>query len=485
MTARTALRRIPSGVWLAAGSAVTLLLATAARYGFHRDELYFIAAGRRLDWGYVDQPPLTPLLARGAELVAGTSPFTLRILPALAVGAVSVLAATIARRMGGGTVAQVFAAFASAWSGVVLGEGHLLSTATFDYLLWTVALWILVMILDGADPRWWLGFGATIGLGMQNKTTTAFLAVAVLVALMATAQRRLLRGPLPWLGALVALGIALPNLIWQAINGWPQLEMAAALRDRSDGALAFVLYQPLLLSISLAVPAGAGLWRLAQSGRMAPWRPLAVVYGLLFAAFMATGGKAYYIAPMNSVLLAAGALWFEDLGRTGRRAMAAAAAVGVAVGVLIAVPVLPGDSLAGLDATGELRETLGWPELIDQVVEVRDTLPAADWVNLVIVTSNYGEAGAVEVLGTARGLPEAVSGHNNYWLWGPPDGIGPILAIGPLGHLLDPICPRVERAAVITNPWQVENEEFGHPILLCRRPRAGLATVWDSAKHYS
>ena len=485
MSPRAQFQRFPAGVWLAITGAVGLLLATAPRYGFHRDELYFLIAGRRLDWGYVDQPPLTPLLARISEVVAGTSPFAIRILPALAVGTIGLLAAAMARRFGGDHLAQVFAAFSASWAGVVLGEGHLLSTAIFDYLFWTVALWILVGLLEGSDRRWWLAFGLTIGLGMQNKSTIGFLAIAAVIGVLATRRRRLLSGPLPWIGAGIALLLAAPNLLWQAANDWPQFEMAEALRNRTDGPLAFVLSQPLLLSVTLAVPAAVGLWRLARSADLRRWRAIAVAYGLLFVLFLVTAGKAYYVAPMYSALFAAGALWFESLGRIGRRAMAGAAVTGVAIGVLIALPVLPRDSFEALDATGELRETLGWPELVDQVAAVRDLLPAAQHDSIAIVTGSYGEAGAIDILGPARGLPAAVSGHNNYWLWGPPGPHGPIIAVGPLEGLMRQLCPTLETAAVISNPWGVDNEEAGYPILLCRNPSRQLADVWEQARHYN
>jgi hypothetical protein len=474
----------PRGVWLAAGGAVGVLLATAPRYGFHRDELYFLVAGRRLDWGYVDQPPLTPLLARISELVAGTSPFAIRILPALAVGAIGILAAAIARRLGGGPVAQVFAAFCASWAGVVLGEGHLLSTAIFDYLFWTVGLWILVRLLDDGDPRWWLGFGLTVGVGMQNKSTIAVFAVAAVIGVLATDRRRVLAGPLPWVGAGIALLVAAPNLIWQATNDWPQFEMAEALRARSEGPVAFVLFQPLLLSIALAVPAFIGLWRLARSAALRPWRPIAAMYVLLFVFFLFTAGKAYYVAPMYSALLAAGAIWFEGLRLRARRAVAGAASVGVAVGMLIALPLLPRDALV-LDVTGELGETVGWDFLVRQVGAIRDLLPADQQNSLSIIASNYGEAGAIDILGPEQGLPSAASGHNNYWLWGPPESHGAIIAVGPLDGLMQVVCPDFVLATTIYNPWDVDNEEHGYPILLCRNPSRQLADVWDLARHYN
>lgn len=478
-------RHLPRPAVAVAAASTALLLALSGRYGFHRDELYFLAAGRRLDWGFVDQPPLTPLVARISELVGGTSPTSLRVLPALAVGGIALLAAATARAFGGGRRAQVYAAAALGGAGVVLGEGHLLSTAIFDFFLWTLALWILVKLLTGADPRWWLALGAAIGVGMQNKYTMGFFAVALLVSLAVTSRRSLLASRWPWLGAGIALIIALPNLVWQAANGWPQLELADALRDRSDGALAFVLLQPALLSIVLTVPAAIGLWWLARAEAARPWRPIAVMYVVLFVFFLVTGGKAYYVAPMYSALLAAGALWFDQLGRGTRRWVAGLTAAGILAGMLIALPIVPPGSVSSFDATGELGETVGWPQLVDQVERVYEGLPPDMRRDAVLLTASYGEAGALEILGAQEGLPAAYSGHNNYWLWGPPAQHGAVIGVGPVGATLGLICPDIARVGTISNPYGVDNEESGLPLLLCAEPRGRLKDVWDEARHYN
>lgn len=478
-------RRFPAGVWAAAGGAVALLVAVSSRYGFHRDELYFLVAGRRLDWGFVDQPPLTPLVARFSELLGGTTPTSLRILPALVVGAVALMAASMARQFGGRAVAQVYAAFAAGWAGVILGEGHLLSTAIFDFGLWTCALWVLIRILDGADERWWLVFGLTIGIGMQNKYTIGFFAGATVIVLLASRSRTMVRGVMPWLGAGIALIIAFPNLAWQANHGWPQVEMGNALRARGDGPIAFVLLQAALLSLALAVPAAFGWWHLLRSETFRQWRPIALIYVFLFFVFLLSGGKAYYLAPMYSALLAAGAVWFEGLGVRPRRWMAGASFVGVAVGLFISLPLLPASSSGTLDATGELGETVGWPELVDQIATVHQEIPADLRSDVVIFTGSYGQAGAVDILGEELGLPRAISGHNTYWLWGPGESRGPIIGVGHIDDVLTMICPQVEQAGVITNPHGVENEEAGQPLWRCLHPARPLADVWDLVRHYN
>ncbi len=478
-------RSIPTGVWVSATGAVALLLAVSGRYGFHRDELYFIVAGRRLDWGFVDQPPLTPLLARVSELVLGLSPTALRILPAMAVGLVSVVTAVMARRFGAGRGGQVFAAFTSGFTGVLLGVGHLLSTAAFDYALWTLGLCFFVMILDGADPRGWLALGATIGVGMQNKYTIGFFAVALLVGLLATERRSLLASPFAWLGVALAVVIALPNLIWQVANDWPQLEMATALRARGDGPLAFVLQQPLLASPPIAIPAVAGLWWLVRSEAARRWRPIPVAYALLFLSFLLTGGKAYYLAPMFSVLLAAGGVWFHYLTVGWRRSMKAVVALGAVGSVLVALPVLPIERAGMFDATGEVGETVGWPLLIEDIEAVYTSIPPGQREKTIVFTGSYGEAGAVDVLGPDAGLPGAASGHNNYWIWGPPPEHGPIIAIGDVTAVLSAICPDIEEVAVLGNPYGVENEVVGKTLLLCLEPSGQLADIWDETRHFN
>lgn len=478
-------RRLPVGVWVSAIGVVALLSVLSSRYGFHRDELYFVVAGRRLAWGYVDQPPLTPLVARISEILLGTSPIALRVLPALAVGIITLLAALMARRFGGGRGAQVFAAFTTAFTGVLLGIGHLLSTAVFDYLFWTIALWLLVALLDNGDPRLWMAMGLVVGLGLENKYTIGFLSAALLIGLLVTKQRRMLQSPWPWLGVSTAAIIALPNLIWQAINGWPQLEVAEQLAERSDGPLAFLLNQPLLLSITLALPAGAGLWWLLRSDRSRPWRPIPIAFLLLVAVFMITGGKAYYVAPMYPVLLAAGAIWFESLTPIGERWVAGAAALGIVVGAVIALPILPVDMVDSVDATGELGETVGWPEFIDQVETIYEEIPAEQRRDAVVFTGSYGEAGAIDVLGSKAGLPPAYSGHNNYWIWGPPARHGPIIAVGPVADVLASICHSITQMATLENPHDVDNEVKGQALSLCLEPTGQLVEIWDEVRHFN
>ena len=205
----------------------------------------------------------------------------------------------------------------------------------------------------------------------------------------------------------------------------------------------------------------------------------------MYAFFLVTGGKSYYMAATYPVLLAAGSLWFEELGNLGRRVIAGAASVGIVLGLFISLPLLPPSSLSTVDVTGELGETVGWPELVDQVAAVYGTIPAALQPVTAVFTGSYGEAGAIDVLGPDVGLPPASSGHNNYWLWGPPDAHGPVVGVGGVGVTLRLICPQLEQVGVISNPYGVENEEAGLPLFLCLEPDRQLNDVWEEVRHYN
>lgn len=472
-------------IWLIALVIVLVELAVSARYGFHRDELYFLVAGRNLDWGFIDQPPLVPFLARVMESIGGASPVTIRVLSAVTIGAVVPLAAITARRFGGSRRGQVLAGMSAGGAGFALAVGHLFSTATFDYLLWSVALYLLVGLLDGDDPKRWVWLGLVIGVGLQNKHLIGLLAVAILLGILATRQRKLLKSAWPWIGVAVAALVALPNVIWQVAHDLPQLEMSRALAARSDGPIAFVLEQLGLVSIVLVVPVAFGWWRLMRSPDMEPWRPIGIATVILFLFFLVSGGKSYYMAGMYPVLLAAASRWFDDLSERKQDRMIGSARVAIVVGAFIALPLVPVSWVSNFDLTGEMGETVGWPQLIDQVEQVYESIPAEQRAETAIFTGSYGEAGAIDVLGAERDLPPASSGHNNYWLWGPPGPHGPIIGVGGVGGTLRSICPGVRQVGVISNPWGVENEEMGLPLWLCLDPTRQLADIWPDVKHYN
>src|SRR4051812_21011277 len=352
MDGATELRVRPAVAWrplVSIGAAVAaVLLAFAGRYGYHRDELYFLRAGRELTLGYVDQPPLTPLVARAMDTLAPGSLVALRLPSALVAGLVVLLTGLLAREFDTGRGGQVFAAGCMAVSSVLLFVGHLLSTTTLDLLAWTALSWLLVRALRDGGPVW-LPAGAVAGIALENKVQPAFLVAAVALGLLAVGPREALRSPWPWLGGLIALAVWAPNLAWQAANGWPQLALAEAIAAGSSGTsepwYLFLPFQLVLVSPLLVPVWGAGWVRLARAPELRPWRAFAVAYVVLAGVFLLTGGKPYYLAGLYPVLLAAGAEpvlgWVRrGAGRLRAWLVAAALVLSLAVDALLMLPLL-------------------------------------------------------------------------------------------------------------------------------------------------
>jgi 4-amino-4-deoxy-L-arabinose transferase-like glycosyltransferase len=474
------------------GVVAAVLVATSGRYGYHGDELYFLQAGRHLAWGYPDQPPLTPLLARVVAAIAPGSVTVLRLPSALAAGAVVVLTGPLAGELGAGRGGQLLAAGCVAVSTVLLVAAHMLQTTTFDLLTWTTLSWLVVRVLRGGDdPRLWVLIGAVAGIGLLNKALVAFLVAGLGLALLVAGPREVLRSRWPWIGALVALVLWAPNLAWQAGHGWPQLALSRAIAAGSSGTsvsrLGFLLYQLVLISPVLVPVWLAGLWRLLRDPALVRVRALGWTYLILLVVFLVTGGKHYYLAGLYPVLLAAGAAPTLDwLGRARTRLrsalLAGAFAVSAAVSTVIALPVVP---LSALHATPivainhDAGATVGWPQLAATVADVYAGLPAADRTRTVLLTQTYAEAGALDRYGPALGLPRSYSGHNGYGLWGPPsDTGGPVIAVGVPRERLQRWFGSVHLAARLDNGYQVTNETQGQPVWVCRRQRRPWAAMW-------
>ena len=475
-----------------AGAVSVVLVAFASGYGYHRDELYFVAAGERLDWGYADQGPLTPLIARAMSEIAPDSLVVLRLPSAVAAGVIVLLTGLLARELGGGRRAELVAAACTAVAVIVLFNGHLLSTSTFDLLVWTAVTWLVVRAVRTGDDRLWLAAGVALGLGLLNKPLPAFLAVGLLAGVMIAGPRRLLRNPYVWSGAAIALALWSPWILWQADHDWPQIDVSSSIAagesTSSEPWWAIVPFQLLLVSPVLSPVWVAGLVRLFRDPDVRELRFLAWAWVVLAGVFMATGGKPYYLAGLLPVLIAAGAVqveaWLEQGRRGARKAVLAAAVAGsAATGLIIALPVLPADGADPVVAVNEdVGETIGWPELARTVADVHRGLP--DPARAVILTRNYGEAGAIDRYGPALGLPRAHSGHNAYGDWGPPpDGGAPVIAIGLRPRELAAHLRDCTVAARIDNRAGVENAERGKAVMVCSGPNRPWSRQWPALRH--
>ena len=484
---------------LIAGGVTLLLIAFASGYGYHRDELYFLAAGQHLDWAYADQGPLVPLIARAMSEIAPDSLTILRLPSALAAGLTVLLTGLLARELGGGRRAEAIAAACAAVGVIVLFSGHLLSTSTFDLLAWTAITWLAVRAVRTGERRLWLLAGVVLGVGLLNKPLPAFLALGLLVGVGIAGPRRLFRDPYVWGGAAIALVLWSPWIVWQADHGWPQIdvsrEIAAGGSTSSEPWWAIVPFQFLLISPLLAPVWIAGLIRLFRDPSVRDYRFLAWAWVALAIAFMTIGGKPYYLAGLLPVLIGAGAApvdaWL-DRGREAirRAALAVAIAVSAVVGAIISLPVLPAeDADLPIAVNEDVGETIGWPELAQTVAGVYRSLPQPN--EAAILTGNYGEAGAIDRYGPGHGLPPAYSGHNAYGDWGPPpDGSGPVIVIG-YDRPGSPTSPpsgaenlgACRPAAEIDNDTDIDNEEQGRTVFLCDGPRQPWSELWPELLH--
>lgn len=479
--------------WLAvvAGSLATLLLAFAARYGYHRDELYFIAIGGHPAFGYADQPPLVPLAAHAIDAVSGHSLFWLRVLPALAAAGIVLVTGLITREFGGGTLEQVLAAGAMAASGVVIGASHLMSTTPFDVLGWTIVLWLVVRAVRDDGPAW-LVAGLVAGIALEIKTLPAFLLFALLVGLLVYGPRSAFRSRWMWAGVALALALWAPNLVWQATNGWPQLHLANSIAAGNSGSSEprwrLIPDQFLIMGPPLAPVWIAGLLRLVRDPALRRWRFVAAAYGVLVIVFLATGGKPYYLAGIYPVLFAAGATpviaWVRRGARRGRT-LITVAAVSAAISVVVALPVIPPDDLHDTPVPAmnyDAGEQLGWPRFAGTVDRVYRSLPPAVRTSAVLLTGNYGEAGAV--LRYAPDITRVYSGHNAFWDYGPPPAdTTDVLAIGYPTSELRAWFDDVRAMARINNGVDLDNDEQGRHVWLCTGPTASWATLWPRMRN--
>lgn len=482
-------------------TALTVVLtALSGRYGFHRDELYFLVAGDHPAWGYVDQPPLTPLLARAATAAFGETPEGLRVAATLLCAATVVVVALVARELGGGRGAQVLAALCASVSGYVLGVGHLVSTSTLDLLVWLLICWLVLRVLRTGDGRWWVAVGAVSGVGLQNKYLVVLLLAVALVAIAAVGPRPVLRSRWLAAGAAVAVLLALPNVWWQAAHDWPQLTVAGGISedDGAENRLMFVPQQLMYLSPLLVPVWVAGIVSVWRDPALRWARAVVVAYALLCVAVPVSGGKPYYALPVLIVLMAAGCApvlrWSRQPGGgrgrgAGRRgAVVAALAVSLVVDAVITLPVLPADAVNPVLAINpEPGEQIGWPALADAAADGWSKIPAGQRGEAVIFTSNYGEAGAIARYGPERGLPAPYSGHMSHADWGPPpdSADGPVLLVyqdGTEGR--ERYFTGCREVARVDNGEGVDNEEQNAVVALCAGPARPWSALWPDLRRF-
>jgi Dolichyl-phosphate-mannose-protein mannosyltransferase len=489
-----------------AAVALGVHLAVGHGYGYFRDELYFIVCGLHADWGYVDQPPLAPLIAGAMYALFPGSVMMLRLVPALAHAGTIVLTAATARRLGGGWWAQFLGGLCVLAGGVYLALGTLLSTDALQPLAWLFCAYALIRALSERDRRWWIALGIAAGLGILSKYTIALWLMALGIGVVATPARRCLRSRYPYVAAGLALLIVTPNLLWQAAHGWPFLELAQFTVTKKNivlSPLAFFAAEADTMNYATAPVWLAGFGAFALWRRFADLRFIAVAYAALIAAMLLLHAKPYYPAGAYPVLFAGGAValdaWFPR--RALRVALPAAIiAIGI-VGAPFALPVLPIERFAayqqwlGITPKAMAKERVGvlpqyyadmfgWPELAALVAAAYRTLSPEEQKQAVFFGNNYGEAAAVDIYGAPLGLPPAISSHNNYFLWGSRGHDGSVvIRLGGKPENLRKVYASITAAGVFENKWAMPYET-GRTLWICRGRHPPLDTDWASFKHY-
>jgi hypothetical protein len=485
-------------------------LFNAEPFGYFRDELYYLVCGLRPDWGYVDHPPMAPLLAVAGWKLFGESLYGLRFFPAL-FGAVTVaLTGAMARRLGAGTFGQALPALAALLAPLYIVTGSKLSTDSFELLFWAGMTYAVLLMLDRNQPRMWLWFGLWAGLGLEAKHSTVFFGFALVTALVLARRWDLLFNRWIVIGGAVAFLIALPNVMWQWQHGWPTYELLSNIKNSGKN----VVLNPLEYfgqQIFLLGPAALPLWLAGLvwllRGKPEPrYRVFGFAWLVAFAVIVALKGKNYYLGPAYPMLFAAGAVAFERWTaerRTWLRPAYVVALVAViAVMLPIGVPLMSPERTAGYQRrlgispprteashTAELpqhlSDRLGWEEMVASVARVYDELPAGDRAKAGVFAQNFGEAGAIDILGRKWGLPPALSGHQNYFLWGPRGYTGEVLIVlddddDGLGLLFDSV---EDKGPVGTHPHAMPFEKETR-IYVCRGMTQPLAEFWPRVKKW-
>lgn len=500
----------------------------SGQYGYFRDELYYAACGQHLAWGYVDQAPLIAWIARLARTLLGNSLFALRFFPALAAAGKVILAGWMARELGGRRFAQSLAALTVLVAPIYLTFDNFLSMNSFEPLFWMACAAILMRILNGGSEKLWLLFSFVAGVGILNKHSMLFFGTGVFIGLWLTPARREFAKKWIWLGGAIAFLIFLSNLIWEIRNGFPTIALLHAVVGTKYSTLTpwQFIWQQALLTLPLAAPIWlAGLWFLfrgtapatpresvqdafrgsIQDSAQGIYAPLGWAYVVILVEMIALHGKIYYLAPAYPMLFAAGAVWIESHlpPRAEKRLkpwlyktiVVAPLVAGGLIAAPLAMPILPVNAAVKYCRFWDVKaihseniplgklpqlfgDMYGWRHQVQAIAKIFDALPAADRAQCAILAKNYGEASAVDYFGPADHLPPAISGHNQYGLWGPRGYTGNVaITIGYTKNELRNFFGEVTLATRISPPYTIP-EESNLGIYICRKPKKPLPEMW-------
>ncbi len=501
-----------AGMVVAAIAAVKLLLHLYAgrHYGYFVDELYYLACANHLAWGYVDQPPLIALIAKIARVLLGDSLSAIRFFPALAGAGQVLLTGLIARELGGKRFAQGLAALCALAAPGFLATEHFLSMNAFEPLFWMGSAWVVIRIVRTGNRRLWLWFGLLAGIGLENKYSMLIFGFGIMAGLLLTPQRRLLRTRWLWIGGLVAFLIFLPNLLWNVQHHFPFLELQANIRRSGRNVdltpLAFLGQETLAMLPPSAPIWLAGLWYFFFRREGKPFRALGWAWLATAALIMALSPRIYYLFPAFPLLFAGGSVLWERwlAGARVQWIKSAYAALIVLTAAVIAptvVPLLPVETYIRYSAAIHLQQPriethklgplpqlfadqFGWEEMVATVARVYNGLPADVRAGTAIFGQSYGQAGAVDLFGPKYGLPQAISGHQNYYLWGPRGYTGEsMIVMADRQEVLEKLFQTVRKVARVEHPYSMPYNHFD--VFYCRGLRMPLKELWPQVKKWN
>lgn len=501
----------PTIVWYIAGTVLLLHLLTATRYGYFGDEMYHMACGEHLAWGYVDQPPLIALFAWLTRHLFGTSVFAIRVFPAISGFLLVWLTGVIAHELGGGGFAQVLAAVCTACAGVYLVLHHLFTMNAWEPLLWMGCALVVIRIIKTGNQKLWLWFGLLAGIGLENKYSMAIFGFGIVVGLLLSTERKALADKWIWIAGLLAFVIFLPNLVWNVQHHFPFLELMRNIRA-SGRDLQFTPLGYIRAQIFLMTPITFPVWFLGalyfffwKQGK--PFRVLGWSFVIVFLVLIVLHGKDYYASPVYPIVFAGGAIAIEQFSEKRLsyiRPLALSLILVVTLTFLpLFVPVLSPESFLRFqarlpfkiqpDEKSMLAEPMphhyswnfGWEEMVQGVAKAYASVPAEERADTAIFGNDFATAGAVDLIGPKYGLPKAIGGHQSYWLWGPRKYMGRTMIV--LGDTPEGARKWFNEVTVIAEvhnryapPW------VNRPVLLCRGPKVfrSLKDAWPLLKNW-
>ncbi|MGO8951139.1 MAG: ArnT family glycosyltransferase [Ktedonobacterales bacterium] len=479
-------------------------MLVAGNYGYFRDELYYIAAGHHLALGYVDFPPMIAFLAALLQPF-GDNLVIIHIVPAIANSCIIFMTGLIAREFGGKRTAQVIAALSAAVCLGFMATGSIFSMDALDQLWWTLAAYVLILIIKRQSPRLWLLFGLVAGIGLTTKLTMLFWGLALVIGLLLTVSRKLLWSRWVLAGGAIAFAFLLPYILWNIANGLPTVAFWHNYGGiTGDGPLAYLVNQIFLINPFTVPVAIMGLIFFFRWPDGKPYRVFGWAYVLLYVLFTLIHTKSYFLGPAYPPLFAGGALVLERVAESRAWVRPVAVVVLALSGILLApeaMPVLPpatfvshygfltGQANASAGQQNNvlpqyLADRFGWPHMAATVARAFESLPADERAQACIFTSNYGEAGALQLYSSQYHLPPVISGHNNYYLWGPGSCTGSVLiTVGISDSDLEKSYNHIALATTLTCTY-CEPSEDNLPIYIARQPKYSEKNLWPSVKHF-